>query len=190
MPKFVYFFGGGKAEGNAGMRNMLGGKGANLAEMANLRIPVPAGFTVTTEVCKVYYDNNGEYPQSLEQEVEKNLAKVEKAMGAKYGDVQNPLLVSVRSGARISMPGMMDTVLNIGLNDNTVKGLIRQTNDERVAYDSYRRFIQMYADVVLGVDREIFEAMLEEKKKEKRVEEDTQNNRSEHDKQTGSDHHP
>jgi len=147
--KYVYFFGGGKAEGKAEMKNLLGGKGANLAEMSNLGIPVPAGFTITTDVCTEYYKNNGKLPKSLTAEVNNAMAKVEKIMGKKYGDPENPLLVSVRSGARQSMPGMMDTVLNLGLCSKTLPGLIAQSNDERFAYDAYRRLIMMYADVVM-----------------------------------------
>ena len=170
MKKYVYFFGSGKTEGNAKMKELLGGKGCNLAEMANLGIPVPPGFTITTEVCTAYYDNNGNYPEGLKAQVEDNLTRIETAMGAKFGDEDNPLLVSVRSGARVSMPGMMDTVLNLGLNDMTVKGLIKQSNDERFAYDCYRRFVQMYGDVVLGLkpvekyERDPFEVILEAKK--------------------------
>ncbi|HHZ19264.1 MAG TPA: pyruvate, phosphate dikinase, partial [Firmicutes bacterium] len=153
MPnKYVYFFGGGRADGNESMKNLLGGKGANLAEMAghpDLRLPVPPGFTITTEVCTYYYANGKTYPAELESQVNEALAEVEKLMGRKFGDPDNPLLVSVRSGARKSMPGMMDTVLNIGLNDVTVKGLIKQSGDERFAYDSYRRLIMMYSDVVM-----------------------------------------
>ena len=150
--KHVYSFGGGEADGNESMKNLLGGKGANLAEMAGhpeLLLPVPPGFTVTTEVCTHYYSNDRQYPESLEKEVNAALTKIEKLMGKKFGDVENPLLLSVRSGARRSMPGMMDTVLNIGLNDETIKGLIQQTGNERFAYDSYRRLIMMYADVVM-----------------------------------------
>ena len=147
--KYVYFFGGGKAEGKAEMRNLLGGKGANLAEMSNLGIPVPAGFTITTEMCTEYYRNKGSLPKSLIPEVDKAMAKVEKAMGKKYGDAKNPLLMSVRSGARLSMPGMMDTVLNIGLSAKTLPALIKESGDERFAYDAYRRLIMMYADVVM-----------------------------------------
>ncbi|MBF0385716.1 MAG: pyruvate, phosphate dikinase [Candidatus Omnitrophica bacterium] len=150
--KYVYFFGGGKADGNESMKNLLGGKGANLAEMAGhpaLRLPVPPGFTVTTEVCTYYYANKKSYPKELKAQVNEALSKVEKIMGKKFGDVKNPLLVSVRSGARRSMPGMMDTVLNVGLNDVTIKGLIAQTKSERFAYDAYRRLIMMYSDVVM-----------------------------------------
>src|SRR5437762_4624719 len=151
MSKYVYFFGSGKAEGRADMKELLGGKGANLAEMTNIGLPVPAGFTITTEVCNYYYDNKHTYPAKLKDEVNKALALTEKAMGAKFGDPSNPLLVSCRSGARVSMPGMMDTVLNIGLNEKTLAGLINKTGNERFGWDSYRRFVQMYGDVVLGL---------------------------------------
>ncbi len=171
--KRVYFFGNGKAEGAREMRNLLGGKGANLAEMSSIGIPVPAGFTITTEVCAYYSETRGKFPKGLEQEVEKAMAKVEKAMGRKYGDDVKPLLVSVRSGARVSMPGMMDTVLNIGLNERTLKAIIAQTGNERFAYDSYRRFIQMYGNVVMGVDHEVFARLIERAKKKKGVELDT-----------------
>ncbi|GGY43684.1 pyruvate, phosphate dikinase [Parvularcula lutaonensis] len=159
--KMVYAFGGGKAEGRSGMKNLLGGKGANLAEMANLGLPVPPGFTITTEVCTAYYANDRQYPEGLKEEVEKALGEVERITGKKFGDPSNPLLVSVRSGARASMPGMMDTVLNLGLNDDTVAGLAKLSGDERFAYDSYRRFIQMYSDVVLGVAHHTFEEILD-----------------------------
>jgi len=171
--KSVYFFGDGKAEGTAKMKNLLGGKGANLAEMTNLGIPVPAGFTISTEVCTHYYDNGKRYPDGMKDEVAVNLAKTEKVMGAVFGDRKNPLLLSVRSGARVSMPGMMDTVLNLGLNDETVQGLINQSKNERFAYDSYRRFIQMYSNVVMGMNGEILEEILEKKKHERDVEKDT-----------------
>ncbi len=171
--KMVYFFGRGEADGRAKMKNLLGGKGANLAEMTNLGIPVPPGFTISTEVCINFYANDKKFPQGLEEQARHNLAKVEKVMEARFGGKENPLLVSVRSGARASMPGMMDTVLNLGLNDETVKGLISQIKNERTAYDSYRRFIMMYANVVLGVDKDDFEHLLEEKKKSKGVELDT-----------------
>jgi pyruvate,orthophosphate dikinase len=178
--KYVYFFGSGKAEGKAEMKNLLGGKGANLAEMTNIGLPVPPGFTVTTEVCTHYYANKRQYPKTLRKEVEAALSKVEKSLGAKFGDATNPLLVSVRSGARASMPGMMDTILNLGLNDRTVEGLIRKTNNERFVYDSYRRFVQMYGDVVLGLkpvhkdDIDPFELIIEEMKKRKGVHLDTE----------------
>ncbi|MDI6851187.1 MAG: pyruvate, phosphate dikinase [bacterium] len=169
--KYVYFFGGGKAEGNKDMKNLLGGKGANLHEMTNIGIPVPPGFTITTEAC-VYYFKNGTFPPGLEEEVRENLKKLENLTGKIFGSVDNPLLVSVRSGARTSMPGMMDTILNLGLNDQSVQGLAKKTNDERFAYDSYRRFIQMFSDVVLGVDRNLFEERLRAKKAEVGVKED------------------
>jgi len=173
MPKYVYFFGGSKTEGTAAMKNLLGGKGANLAEMANLGIPVPAGFTITTEVCTQFYQNNEKYPDELKQQIAENLEKVEKEMGAQFNSLDNPLLLSVRSGARVSMPGMMDTVLNLGLNDETVKAFIAKTGNERLGYDSYRRFIQMYGDVVLNVEKDKFEHLLDQKKKQKGVEKDT-----------------
>jgi len=169
--KYVYFFGGGKAEGNKDMKNLLGGKGANLHEMTNIGIPVPPGFTITTEAC-VYYFKNGSFPPGLEEEVKENLKKLENLTGKTFGSIDNPLLVSVRSGARASMPGMMDTILNLGLNDQSVQGLAKRTNDERFAYDSYRRFIQMFSDVVLGVDRNLFEERLRAKKAEVGVRED------------------
>ncbi len=164
MTKWVYRFGGGSAEGGAKMRNLLGGKGAGLAEMSDLGLPVPPGFTITTEVCTWFYANGKSYPAELEQQVADGLAAVEKALGARFGDADNPLLVSVRSGARVSMPGMMDTVLNLGLNDRAVEGLARKSGDERFAYDSYRRFIQMYGQVVLGIEHHHFEELLENHK--------------------------
>ncbi|MBC7082024.1 MAG: pyruvate, phosphate dikinase [Firmicutes bacterium] len=172
--KYVYFFGKGKAEGGKEMRNLLGGKGANIAEMTNLGIPVPPGFTITTEVCSFYYEKDRQYPPELAEQVEENLRKLEDAMGLKFGDPERPLLVSVRSGARVSMPGMMDTVLNLGLNDETVKGLIKLTGNERFAYDAYRRFVQMFGNVVLGVSHDDFEEILEAKKKELGVHLDTE----------------
>src|SRR5471032_1233566 len=159
--KWVYAFGGGTAEGKPNMRNLLGGKGAGLAEMANLGLPVPPGFTITTEVCTFYYANKQQYPKDLTAQVTKALAKVGQITGKIFGDKQNPLLVSVRSGARASMPGMMDTVLNLGLNDETVEALAEKSGDRRFAYDSYRRFITMYSDVVLGVGHEHFEELLD-----------------------------
>jgi len=162
--KWVYSFGGGAAEGKSAMRNLLGGKGANLAEMSSLGLPVPPGFTITTEFCAYFASHDSNYPASLRAELEAALTKVEDIMGLKFGDASNPLLVSVRSGARASMPGMMDTVLNLGLNDETVKGLANASGDERFAYDSYRRFIQMYGDVVLGVEHYHFEDILADHK--------------------------
>src|ERR1035437_8580445 len=170
MPKYVYFFGGKKAEGKAEMKSLLGGKGANLAEMVNIGLPVPAGFTITTEVCIAYFDNKKRYPKELKSHVGASLKQVESEMGANFGDSENSLLVSLRSGARASMPGMMDTILNLGLNDTTVQGLIEKTQNPRFAYDSYRRFVQMYGDVVLGLkpvdkhDADPFEIILEKKK--------------------------
>ncbi len=163
-PKRVYLFGAGPAEGKGHMRDLLGGKGANLAEMASLGLPVPPGFTITTEVCAAYYTNGRKLPDGLVQEAEKALAVISKAVGGTFGDAENPLLVSVRSGARASMPGMMDTILNLGLNDRTVEGLARRSGDPRFAYDSYRRFIQMYSGVVLDMEHEVFEAILDNQK--------------------------
>jgi pyruvate,orthophosphate dikinase len=162
--KWVYAFGGGKAEGRTDMRNLLGGKGAGLAEMANLGLPVPPGFTITTEVCTAYYAGAQTYPKELQAQVDTALAEVGRVTGRKFGDETNPLLVSVRSGARASMPGMMDTVLNLGLNDVTVEALAKQAGDRRFAYDSYRRFITMYSDVVLGVEHHHFEDLLDDHK--------------------------
>ncbi len=187
MAKYVYFFGGGKADGNESMKNLLGGKGANLAEMAGhpaLKLPVPPGFTITTEVCTYYYDNKKTYPKELKDQVNKALAQVEKIMGKKFGDPKDPLLMSVRSGARRSMPGMMDTVLNVGLNDVTVQGLIAKTNNPRFAYDAYRRLVMMYADVVMekaaGIEpkggkgiRKLLDERLDEVKKQKGYKIDT-----------------
>lgn len=176
MPqKYVYFFGGGKAEGDAKMKELLGGKGANLAEMVNIKLPVPAGFTITTEVCTYYYDHKKKFPPELKTQVLDALKKVEKVMGCKFGDVKNPLLVSVRSGARASMPGMMDTILNLGLNDKTADSMIKKTKNPRFVFDSYRRFVQMYGDVVLDLkptDKhqiDPFEEIIEHKKKEKGI---------------------
>ena len=174
MTKWVYSFGEGSAEGQAGMKNLLGGKGANLAEMSNLALPVPPGFTITTEVCTHYYANAETYPAELKKAVEDALARVGAAVGAKLGDPAKPLLVSVRSGARVSMPGMMDTVLNLGLNPETTEGLAKITGDARFAYDSYRRFVQMYSDVVLGVEHALFEEILDSEKEDKGVELDTE----------------
>ena len=174
MQKYVYYFGDGHAEGNAKMKDVLGGKGAGLAEMTNIGVPVPPGFTITTEVCTAYYANAKSYPTELKDQVARALAEVETLTGAKFGDLSSPLLVSVRSGGRASMPGKMDTILNLGLNDETVEGLARQANDARFAYDSYRRFIQMYSDVVLGVDHYSFEHILEIAKEDKGVTLDTE----------------
>jgi pyruvate,orthophosphate dikinase len=173
-PRYVYYFGGGHADGAGNMKPLLGGKGANLAEMTRIGLPVPPGFTITTEVCTHFYDNNRSYPASLQAEIEKGVANMERIMGTKFGDTEKmPLLVAVRSGARDSMPGMMDTILNLGLNDETVKALVRATKNERFAWDCYRRFIQMYGDVVMGVqkregeDHDPFESVIEHYKDEK-----------------------
>src|SRR6202041_2206608 len=159
--KWVFTFGDGKAEGKAAMRDLLGGKGANLAEMANLGLPVPPGFTIPTSVCSYFYAHDKSYPAELKAQVKQALDHVGKLTGKAFGDARNPLLVSVRSGARASMPGMMDTVLNLGLNDDSVETLAKTSNDARFAYDSYRRFIQMYSNVVLDVDVHNFEDILE-----------------------------
>ena len=174
QPKYVYFFGAGEGEGDATMRLHLGGKGANLAEMTNLGVPVPPGFTISTEVCKLYYENEKQYPDGLDAQIDENLQKVEEAMNAKFGDAENPLLLSVRSGAAVSMPGMMDTILNLGLNDDTVRGLIARSDNERFAYDAYRRFVQMFGNVVLRVAHDDFEHLLEERKTAKGVTLDTE----------------
>src|SRR5262250_2228052 len=174
MTQWVYRFGGGKAEGRADLRNLLGGKGAGLAEMSNLGLPVPPGFTITTEVCTHFYASGKSYPADLKTQVEQGLKHIESTVDARFGEATNPLLVSVRSGARVSMPGMMDTVLNLGLNDITVEGLARRSGDRRFAYDSYRRFIQMYSDVVLGVEHHRFEDILGEIKDERGFSGDTE----------------
>jgi len=170
--KYVYFFGNGKAEGGAAMKNRLGGKGANLAEMTNLGIPVPPGFTISADVCDLFYRNKRKYPAGLDKQVGTNLKKLEALMGKKLGDPKDPLLVSVRSGAAISMPGMMDTVLNLGLTDEAVEGLAALSGNARFAWDAYRRFIQMFGDVVREVPHHSFEDALSAVKKKKGVEED------------------
>ncbi|MGB6319356.1 MAG: PEP/pyruvate-binding domain-containing protein, partial [Litorimonas sp.] len=164
MSQWVYKFGGGSAEGDTSMKNLLGGKGANLAEMASLGLPVPPGFTLTTDVCTWYYDHDETYPDDIGAQIDTGLAHIEALTGKRFGDPENPLLVSVRSGARASMPGMMDTVLNLGLNDETVEGLAKLSGDRRFALDSYRRFITMYSDVVMGVHHHTFEDILEDAK--------------------------
>jgi pyruvate,orthophosphate dikinase len=171
--KFVYFFSAGKTEGNSAMKNILGGKGANLAEMTSLGLPVPPGFTISTEMCQVFYDNSEKLPDILKKKVLEAMAEVEKLLGKKFGDVSNPLLVSVRSGARASMPGMMDTILNLGLNDQTVEGLSKQANNPRFAYDSYRRFLAMYSNVVMGMNVSLLEVILEDVKEAKHYKLDT-----------------
>ena len=174
--KYVYFFGNGDAEGDETMRPLLGGKGANLAQMAKapLSLPVPPGFTISIDVCQEYYKLGKKYPAGLDAEVEKYLAKLEKAMGKKLGDEKDPLLVSVRSGAAESMPGMMDTILNLGLNDKSVEGLAKKTNNPRFAWDAYRRFIQMYGNVAMGVDHDKFEEIIAEVKSHRGIKEDTE----------------
>jgi len=178
--KYVYFFAANQSEGNAGMKNLIGGKGANLAEMCNIGVPVPPGFTISTEVCTEYYKNDRQYPAALKAQVEEAIAKTENVLGKKFGDPKDPLLFSVRSGARVSMPGMMDTVLNLGINEEITKGLAELSGNERFAWDSFRRFVQMYGDVVLDLkpqnkeDEDPFEVIIENKKEEKGVEEDTE----------------
>ena len=174
-PAYVHRFGGGTADGDASMKELLGGKGANLAEMSSIGLPVPPGFTISTAMCAVYYDAGESFPDALRAEVAAGIAHIEAAVGGvSFGDAHAPLLVSVRSGARVSMPGMMDTVLNLGLNDVTVVGLEKASGDARFAWDSYRRFIQMYADVVLGLDHYLFEEALEILKEDRGVHLDTE----------------
>ncbi|MBN2720418.1 MAG: pyruvate, phosphate dikinase [Proteobacteria bacterium] len=171
--KYVYFFGDGKADGNGKMKDLLGGKGAGLANMTNLKIPVPPGFTITTEACNTYFENGKKHPEGMWKEVVENIGKVEKSMGARLGDSRNPLLLSVRSGSKFSMPGMMDTVLNLGLNDTTLKALIAKTGNERFGLDTYRRLISMFGSTVMGIERHEFDKALEKMKKSKGVELDT-----------------
>ncbi|KWT82775.1 pyruvate, phosphate dikinase [Candidatus Magnetominusculus xianensis] len=172
--KYVYFFGVGKTEGDGTMKDLLGGKGAGLAEMTKLGIPVPPGFTITTETCNDYFNNNSQYPEGMWDEVLTNMKMVEDLMGLKFGDAEKPLLVSVRSGAKFSMPGMMDTVLNLGLTDSTIEGVIKRSNNEKFAYDAYRRFITMFASIVMGVDRMEFEHVLDKKKEKTKVKYDSE----------------
>ena len=170
MEKYVYEF----SEGNGSMRELLGGKGANLAEMSNLGMPVPQGFTVTTEACTRYYSDGRVIAPEIEAEIMEHLAKLEEKTGKKFGDTSNPLLVSVRSGARASMPGMMDTILNLGLNDVAVEGFAKKTGNPRFAYDSYRRFIQMFSDVVMELSKKRFEEIIDEMKDKKGVKQDVE----------------
>ena len=172
--KYVYFFGEGKAEGNGKMKDILGGKGAGLAEMTNADIPVPPGFTITTDVCRWFYSHDQKLPNELDAQYQEAIAKLEKAVDKKFGNSDDPLLVSVRSGAKFSMPGMMDTVLNLGLNDKAVLGLVEKTKNERFAYDAYRRFIHMFSNVVLGIGKEEFEAVLIKKKESLGIKLDTE----------------
>ena len=185
MEKMVYFFGAGLTEGNEEMKNLLGGKGCNLAGMAKLGLPVPPGFTITTDTCNAYYDNGSKWPSGLVDQVKENLAKLEGVSGKKFGSKENPLLVSVRSGARASMPGMMDTILNLGLTSDTVKAMVKLTGNPRFAYDSYRRFIEMFADVVMEVDRQNFEHAMDELKHKKGVKLDTDLNAADMEELTG-----
>src|SRR6266851_1258401 len=171
--KHVYFFGNGKADGNRNMKDLLGGKGSGLAEMTNSVLPFPPGFTISTEVCNIYYEQNRKIPPAIDAEIAANVKKLEKAAGATLGSTDNPLLVSVRSGAKFSMPGMMDTILNLGLNDDAVEGLKRRTNNGRFAFDSYRRFIQMFGNVVLEIPKEAFEHEFEAVKKARGAKLDT-----------------
>src|SRR5687768_6347049 len=171
--KFVYSFGNGSAEGNAKMKDTLGGKGAGLAEMTNAGLPVPPGFTITTEACNAYYESGQKFPEGMWDQATNALREVERITGKKFGDPSNPLLVSVRSGAKFSMPGMMDTVLNLGLNENTLRGLAQLTSNDRFALDAYRRFSQMLGKVVLGIDGELFEHALSETKRKARAKLDT-----------------
>jgi pyruvate,orthophosphate dikinase len=173
MSKYVYAFGGGTAEGNGAMKDILGGKGAGLAEMSRTGVPVPPGFTISTEVCNIYFENNGKVPAEVDGQVNEALARLEEQMGQKLGDPENPLLVSVRSGAKFSMPGMMDTILNLGLNDRSVQALVKRTGNPRFAYDCYRRFIQMFGNVVMGIPKDEFEHILEERKKKVKAKFDT-----------------
>src|SRR5215211_5505311 len=166
-PKYVYSFGGGKAEGKADMKALLGGKGANLAEMSVIGIPVPPGFTITTEVCAAYYENGKKIPEAVTPQVEAAIRAMEERFGAKLGDPENPLLVSVRSGAALSMPGMMNTILNLGLTDASVEGLAKKTGNERFAYDGYRRLIDMFGSTAMGVEHEHFEHELGALKQER-----------------------
>ncbi|PMP95793.1 MAG: pyruvate, phosphate dikinase, partial [Candidatus Aminicenantes bacterium] len=170
--KYVYFFGAGKAEGNKDMKDILGGKGANLAEMASIGLPVPPGFTISTEVCSIFFKAGNKIPKEVEQQVMANLKKLEKISGQKFGEADNPLLVSVRSGAKFSMPGMMDTILNLGLNDKTVEGLAKKTGNRRFALDCYRRLIHMFGDVVLGIPKKKFEEVLRSKKESNHIQYD------------------
>src|SRR3989475_3758428 len=173
MEKHVYFFGGGKAEGKGDMKDTLGGKGAGLAEMTNAGLPVPPGFTISTEVCRIFYENKGKLGSDIQKQVDEALARLESVTEQKLGSTERPLLVSVRSGAKFSMPGMMDTILNLGLNDTTVKALAKRTGNERFAWDSYRRFIQMYGNVVLQIDKREFDEIFDHIKEKANAKLDT-----------------
>ena len=175
MTKYVYSFGGGTADGDGSMKDVLGGKGAGLAEMSKAGVPVPPGFTISTEVCNIYFQNNKKVPKEIDQEILQSLAKLEAQMGQKLGDPENPLLLSVRSGAKFSMPGMMNTILNLGMNDKTVEALVKRSGgNARFAYDCYRRFIQMFGEVALGIEMEHFNHIFDEQKKKAKVKLDTE----------------
>ena len=174
MKNYVFNFGGGKADGDGTMKEVLGGKGAGLAEMSKAGVPVPPGYTISTEVCTIFFENKNRVPEEINQQCLKALEKLEKQIGKKLGDPKNPLLVSVRSGAKFSMPGMMNTILNLGLNDVTVEGLATQSGNPRFAYDSYRRFIQMFGEVALEIDMEKFDHIFDAQKKKAKVKLDTQ----------------
>src|SRR6202050_4278901 len=171
--KYVYFFGAGKADGTGEMRDLLGGKGAGLAEMTRIGLPVPAGFTITTETCDYFLAHGRKYPSELRSEVDKSIARLEKLTGKKWGDAKDPLLVSVRSGSARSMPGMMETILNLGMNDRSVEGLAKKTKNPRFAWDAYRRFVQMYSSVVIGLPKEDLEAKLRALKDRLKIKDDT-----------------
>src|SRR5438105_11805484 len=173
MPKYVYSWGKGTADGNGSMKEVLGGKGAGLAEMAKAGIPVPPGFTISTAVCNIFFENKNTVPQEVEDQVAKALVKLEKDIGKKLGDPADPLLLSVRSGAKFSMPGMMNTILNLGLNDETTEGLAKKSGNPRFAYDCYRRFIQMFGEVALGIDMEKFDHAFDERKHKTKAKLDT-----------------
>src|SRR5262245_8822204 len=173
MQKYVYFFGGGKAEGKGDMKDTLGGKGAGLAEMTNAGLPVPPGFTISTEVCRIFYDNKGQIGDNIQREIAEALGRLEALTEQKLGSPERPLLVSVRSGAKFSMPGMMDTILNLGLNDTSVKAMASRTNNERFAWDSYRRFIQMFGNVVLSIEKHAFDEIFDQNKEKANAKQDT-----------------
>src|SRR5262249_11784373 len=173
MSKYVYIFGNGDAEGDGSMRDSLGGKGAGLASMSKAGVPVPPGFTVITDVCNIFFDNSKKVPAEVDEQIWQALAKVEEMTGKKLGDAADPLLLSVRSGAKFSMPGMMNTILNLGLNDETVEGLVAKTNNPRFAYDCYRRFIQMFGEVALGIEMELFDHAFDQRKLKAKAKADT-----------------
>src|SRR5580692_9518999 len=173
MKKYVYSFGGGQADGDGSMKDVLGGKRAGLAEMSRAGVPVPPGFTISTEVCNLFFQSGNKVPKEVDQQINAALEKLESQIGKKLGDAENPLLVSVRSGAKFSMPGMMNTILNLGLNDKTVEGLARKSGNPRFAYDSYRRFIQMFGEVALNIDMEKFDHIFDERKHKAKAKLDT-----------------